>query len=125
MDAMLVTVPDAGLNELLSSPFLLAQTWPGSLQEVMTLVHVLRIAEPSFHEALEVGLIKLITTTSTLRKATATIGVTHKRAVLTGVARRREDGVCVLTPHTCPREVTWLEVRDVAVEGRSGLRMAG
>jgi hypothetical protein len=120
---MLVTVPDAGLNELLASPLLLAQMWPGSNQEVMTLMHVLRIAVPSLDDVLAVGLVKLITPAA--GKASASVAVAHKRAVLTGVARRREDGRRVTAPHTRPGEVTWLEVRDLAVEGRSCLRMTG
>jgi len=87
----------------------------------MTLVHVVRIAVPSLYEALEVGLVELMAPKSS--KPTASIGIIHKRAVLTGVALRREDGCRVARPHTRPREVTWLEVRDVCLRGRSGLRM--
>jgi hypothetical protein len=120
---MLVTVPDSGLNELLASPELLSQTWPGADQEVMTLVQVLRIAEPSLEEALAVGLVKLLTPAT--GKASANIGLTHRRTVLTGIARRRDSHSRVLSPHARLGEVTWVEVRDFAVEGRSGLRLTG
>lgn len=120
---MLVTVPDAGLSELLASPELLSQAWPGADQEVMTLVHVLRIAEPSLEEALAVGLVRLLTPAT--GKASANIGLTHRRAVFTGIARRRNNHSRVTAPHSHLGEVTWLEVRDIAVAGRSGLRLTG
>lgn len=120
---MFVSVPDAGLYELLASQLLLSQMWPGVHQEVMTLVHVLRISVPSLAEVLAVGLVQLVTPAT--GKLTADMAVTHRRAVITGVARRREDGSRVTSPHRRLGEVTWLEVRDVAVAGSSALRMTG
>ena len=120
---MLVTVPDAGLSQLLASQLLLSQMWPEVSQEVMMLVHVVRISVPSLAEVLAVGLIALVTPAT--GKLSADVGLAHKRAVVTGVARRCEDGSRVTSPHSRPGEVTWLEVRDVNVAGCSALRMTG
>lgn len=119
---MLVTVPDAGLGELLASQMLMEQMWPGTTEEVQTLVHVLRIAEPSLEDALQIGLVRLLTPPA--GKPSAVVGLSHRSAVLTGVARR-DDGRHVQDPRSRPREVTWLEVHDVAVGGRSAIGRAG
>jgi hypothetical protein len=119
---MLVTVPDADLSQLLASPALLAQTWPSASQEVMMLVHVLRISVPSLAEALTVGLLKLVTPPT--GRASADVGLAYKRAVLNGVARRG-DGARVMSPHARPSEVTCIDVRGLVVAGRASFGMAG
>lgn len=120
---MLVTVPDPRLSELLASAQLLSETWPGADQEVKTLMHVLRIVDPSLEEVLAVGLVHLLTPGS--GKYSAHIGLAYKRVVVTGVARRRENHSRVPASATRPGDVTWLEVHDLVVEGLSGLRMTG
>lgn len=118
---MLVTVPEPGLDELLASQAAMERLWPGTTEEVQTLVQVLRIAEPSLEDVLNVGLVRLMTPAG---KPSATIGLSYERAVLTGVARRG-DGRRISDPARRAREVTWLEVRDIAAAGRSALGRAG
>jgi hypothetical protein len=117
---MLLTVPDPGLYAVLASPSLLSQAWPGCEREVMTLIHVLRIAEPSLMEALAIGLVAMLTPAR--NTGSSLLGLTYKRAGLFAVARNYDSGKRVASPHTRPAEVTMLEVQDVAVEGRSAPR---
>jgi hypothetical protein len=119
---VLLTVPDAGLEVLLASSVLLKQTWPGASQEAMMLIQVLRVAAPSLADVLAIGLVSLLTP-STGRSA-AEVALVHQRAVLSAIARR-ESGARVTAPHTHPCDVTWLEVTDLAVAGRSCLGMTG
>lgn len=118
-----MTVPDAGLNALLASPVLLSKAWPGCETDVMTLLQVVRLAEPSLVEVLAIGLVAMLTPVTDI--GSATIGLTHKRAALTAVARRQGTKERIASPHTRPQEVTMLELQDVAVEGRSALRKTG
>ena len=117
---MILTIPDASLAELIASPVLLAQMWPGASHEVMLLVHLLRMSGSSLADALAIGLVQLLTPAAT---PLPPIGLAFERAILSAIARR-EDGERVAHPHSRAAEVTWLEVTDVAVSGRSGLRMA-
>jgi len=119
---VLLTIPDAGLAELLASPALLAQMWPGATDEVMLLVHILRMSGPSLAGVLAVGLVQLLTPPGT--NPFSQIGLTWMSTVLSAVARR-EDGERVAEPHARTTEVRWLEVTDVAVAGRSVLRVPG
>ncbi len=117
-----MTIPDDGLAELLSSPALLAQMWPGASSEVMMLIHLLRMSGSSLAEVLAIGLVQLLTPPSTVMPLSL-VGLALKTAVLSAVALQ-EDGERVAEPHLRTVEVRWLEVTDVAVGGRSGLRMA-
>ena len=119
---MTLTVPDAGLAELMASPVLLAQMWPGASHEVIMLIQVLRMSVPSLTEALALGLISLLTPPA--GRPTAVISLAYKSAVLSAVARKKA-GARVTSPHARPGEVCRLEVTDLAVGGQSGLRMAG
>lgn len=120
--AVILTIPDAGLAEVIASPVLLAQMWPGARHEVMMLLHMLRMSGQSLAEILAIGLVQLLTpaVTTTLSQ----VGLAWERATVSGVARG-EDGERVAEPHARPAEVRWLEVTDVAAAGRSALRMAG
>lgn len=120
---MFVAVPDAALCALLASPALLSRAWPGAELEVMTLLQVLRVAEPSLVEVLAIGLVAMVTPVA--ETGSTVIRLVHKRAVLTAAARCRATGERVASPHTRLQEVTMLEVRDLVVEGRSGLRKIG
>ncbi|MDX2837140.1 MULTISPECIES: hypothetical protein [Streptomyces] len=114
---MLMTIPNAGLGEVLASQTLLAQVWPDAAREVMLLLQVLRSSMPSLADALAVGLIALATPT-----ARSVIELSHQRATLTAIGLR-DDGSQVVVPHTHLREITWLEIQDVCAGGRSGLRV--
>jgi hypothetical protein len=119
---VLLTIPDQGLAELIASPSLLAQMWPGAVQDVMVLFHLLRMSRPSVAEALAIGLIQLLTPPAAVPMAS--LGLAYSRVILSAVARR-EDGELVAEPHARVSEIVWLEVTDVAVSGRSGIRLAG
>lgn len=116
-----MTIPDDGLAALLASPALLAQIWPGASGEVMMLIHLLRVTGSSLAEVLAIGLVKLLTPSTALPQSL--VGLALKTAVLSAVALQ-EDGQRVAEPHRRTAEVRWLEVTDVAVGGRSGLKMA-
>jgi hypothetical protein len=120
---MLVTVPDPELCTLLASDALLRRTWPDRQEDVMMLLQVLRLAEPSLREALTVGLVAVLTPAGDT--SSASIGLTHRRALVSAVARNEKTRERVPSPHTRPQEVTMLEVQDVAVEGRSSRRQIG
>ena len=122
LSSVLLTIPDAGLAELVASPALIAQMWPGTANEVMLLVHLLRMCRPSLADVLAIGLIQLLTPSASMTPPP--IGLAYSRVILSAIARR-EDGQRVAQPHERITEITWLEVTDVAVSGRSGLRMAG
>jgi len=106
-----LTVPDAGLGELLASQSLLLQIWPDAAREVMMLLHVLQTSMPSLAEALAVGLIVLA-----VPAARSVVVLRHGRATLTAVGRR-DDGSEVAAPLACLSEITYLEVRAVGVDG--------
>ncbi|WP_163693016.1 hypothetical protein [Mycolicibacterium phocaicum] len=120
---MLMTVPDGDLAALLMSPAHLTQTWPGSEREVMMLLHILRMAEPSVRDALAVGLVAMIPVGTDTNSSL--IGLTHRSAALTAMALNRKTKEPVTAPHTRPEEVTMLELHDVAVDGRSAIRKIG
>jgi hypothetical protein len=120
---MLVTVPDTDLCRLLASEALLGQTWPGCEDDVMMLLQVLRLAEPSLLEALAIGLVAMLTPAGDT--GSASIGLAYRRAMVSAIARRAKTRERVPSPHTRPQEVTMLEVHDVAVEGRSSRRQIG
>lgn len=117
-----LTIPDLGLAELIASPGLLGQVWPDATREVMMLFHVLRMAGPSLADVLGIGLVQLLAPPTTA--PASQLSLTHKTAALSALARA-ETGDPVPTPHIRPTDVAWLEVTDVTVDGRSGLRMAG
>jgi hypothetical protein len=112
-----VTIPDAGLSELLASQTLLVKAWPDTAREVMVLLQVLRSAMPTLADALAIGLIALAAPTA----AMSGVELRHRRATLTAVGLRT-DGSTVQAPHSHLSEITGLQVRDVHAEGRSGLR---
>jgi hypothetical protein len=119
---VLVTVPNADLADLMASSVLLSRMWPSACQEVVMLIHVLRISDPSLADALTTGLVSVMT--PPLSKSSAEISLTHKSAVLSAVARR-EAGGRITAPHNRPSEIRWLEVTDLAVAGHSALRRTG
>ena len=120
---MLMTVPDGNLAALLMSPVHLTQTWPGRERDVMMLLHVLRVAEPSVLDAMAVGLVAMLPPANDSNAST--IGLTHRSAALTAIALNGKTKQPVTAPHTRPEQVTMLEVRDVAVDGRSAIRKIG
>lgn len=114
---MILTVADAGLEGILASREHLIQLWPGVVDDITILIHVLRITPVSLAEALALGLITLLAPTP---PATTEVALANNEAVLHALARR-EDGVLIRSPHTRTAEVAWLEVVDLTVAGRSYL----
>jgi len=121
-EAVILTVPDAGLAELLASPVLLAQMWPGAGDEVKVLIQVLRMSVPSLAATLAVGLLTLLTPPA--GKPTSEISLAYNSAVVRAIAQS-DNGHRVTAPLSRPSEVWRLEIVDLAVGGRSGLRLAG
>lgn len=119
--AVILVIQDAGLAELVASPVLLAQVWPGAFDEVMMLIQVLRMAVPSLAEALAVGLVSMLAPAGT---PSPRISLAYRNAVLSAVAGS-EAGDRIAVPHLRPAEVWRLEVTDLVVGGQSGLRLAG
>lgn len=119
---MILVVPDSGLQQLIASAALMAQTWPGAWQEVLLFIQVLRMSVPSLAEALKVGLISVLTWSADSTSPRIDLG--YGTAVLTAIAGS-EAGEHVVAPHLRPAEVRRLEITDLAVGGLSGLRLAG
>jgi uncharacterized protein YhaN len=108
---VLVTVPRQELRRTLNSLDLLQRAWPDHAQEVMTLVHVLRISRPSLADALKTGLLSL---ESGGHGRLGRVHLAHRSAELTALALA-DGGTEVERPHERAHEVTWLEVEQVAV----------
>jgi hypothetical protein len=120
--AVILVVPDSGLQQLIASAMLMAQAWPGAWEEVMLFIQVLRMSVPSLAEVLKIGLITVLTTPAD--ETTAQISLGYGTAVLTAIAGGK-NGDRVPAPHLRPVEVWRLEITDLTVDGLSGLRLAG
>jgi hypothetical protein len=88
----------------------------------MMLIHVLRMSVPSLADALAVGLVTMLTKPG--GPPSPLVSLAYRTAVLTAVAGG-QSGDLVDTPHLRAHEVWRLEVTDLVVGGRSGLRLAG
>ncbi len=119
---VILVVPDAGLAQLAASPVLLAQIWPAACEEVMMLIHLLRMSVPSLAEVLAMGLIAILAPAAGM--ISSQISLAHRTAVLTADATG-ENGVHIGTPHLRPSDVRRLVVTDLSAGGRSALRLAG
>jgi hypothetical protein len=117
-----MVVPDAGLQQLITSAALLAQTWPGAWEETILFIQVLRLSVPSLAEALTIGLISVLAPPSDTASARISLGCGP--AVLSAIAGG-ENGAPIAAPHLRPAEVLRLDVTDLTVGGLSGLRLAG
>jgi hypothetical protein len=119
---VILVVPDAGLAQLAASPVLLAQAWPVACEEVMTLIHILRMSFPSLAEVLAMGLIAVLGPAAGI--ISSQISLTYRSAVLTADATC-ENGDPVGAPHLRPADVRRLVITDLSAGGRSALRLAG
>ena len=119
---VILVVPDAGLAQLAASPVLLAQMWPAACEEVMMLIHLLRMSAPSLAEVLAMGLIAILAPTAGM--ISSQISLTYRTAMLTADAIG-ENGERIGTPHLRPADVRRLVVTDLSAGGRSALRLAG
>ena len=119
---VILVVPDAGLAQLAASPVLLAQMWPAACEEVMILIHILRMSFPSLAEVLAMGLIAILAPAAGM--ISSQISLTYRTAVLTADAIG-ENGEHIGTPHLRPADVRRLVVTDLSAGGRSALRLAG
>jgi hypothetical protein len=82
------------------------------------LIHVLRIADPSLADALAIDVV-----TPSASGWAEQIELEHRSAAIRAVPRTRA-GEPVGDPLVNATEVEWLEVRDLAVDGLSGLGTA-
>lgn len=119
---MILVVPDAGLAQLAASPLLLAQMWPAACEEVMTLIHIVRMSFPSLAEMLAMGLIAVLAPAAGM--ISSQISLAYRTAMLTAEATG-ENGEHVAAPHLRPAGVRRLVVTDLSAGGRSALRLAG
>lgn len=119
---MILVVPDAGLAQLAASSVLLAQMWPTAWEEVMTLIHMLRMSFPSLAEVLAMGLIAVLAPAAGM--VSSQLSLAYRTAVLTAEATG-ENGEHVAAPHLWPAQVRRLVVTDLSAGGRSALRLAG
>jgi hypothetical protein len=120
--AVILVVPDSGLQQLIASAMLMSQAWPGAWEEVILFLQVLRMSVPSLVEVLKIGLISVLTTSAD--EISPQISLGYGTAVLTAMAGGK-DGSHVAAPHLRPAEVWRLEITDLTVGGLSGLRLAG
>jgi hypothetical protein len=118
---MILTVPDAGLEGILASTLLLAQLWPGAVEEVQVFFQVLLVAGPSLAEALSVGLVRMLTPTS--GAPASQVFLAYQSVALSAFAAD-QTGKPVTEPHLRPADVWQLTVTDVVVGGRPALSQA-
>lgn len=117
-----MVVPDLQLEALICSPVLLAQLWPHAYEEVRTFIQILRMSAPTLAEALAIGLISMhIPAAETVSPE---VSLEYESTVLSAVAGS-EAGDPIPSPYLRPGEVRRLEITDLLVGGRSGLRQAG
>jgi hypothetical protein len=88
----------------------------------MVMVQVLRLSIPSLADALTVGLITVLGPAAEAVAAQISLG--YQTVTLTALAGGA-DGDKVAEPHLHPAEVTRLEITDLRVDNRTGLRLAG
>lgn len=119
---MILVVPHAGLAQLVASPVLLAQMWPAACEEVMMLIHMLRMSFPSLAEVLAMGLIAVLAPAAGM--VSSQFSLAYRTAVLTAEATG-ENGEHVAAPHLWPAHVRRLVVTDLSAGGRSALKLAG
>ncbi|MGV9385035.1 hypothetical protein ACWDRB_55165 [Nonomuraea sp. NPDC003707] len=115
-----MTVMDTGLAQIITSSVALAQTWPGASDQVMMLIHVLRMAAPSLVEVFQLGLVTMIIPPP--ERISSEITLKFRSVVMTANAKGQE-GESILQPHLRPAAVRRLEITDLVAGGRSGLRL--
>ena len=116
---MLVTISDPGLSALLASQVHLVQAWPDAAREVMKFIIVLRCSGSSLAEVLALGMVALVAPAAAQRG----FDLRYRRTSMSAVGRR-EDGTAVAHPYMHPDEITCIEILDITVDGRAGLRTA-
>jgi hypothetical protein len=119
--AMILTVPDAGLDALLASPFALSNTWSTACEDVKAFLQFLRKAASLGH-VVAMGMVELLTPSKDASPGQVVLA--DGPIVLNGIAGD-ESGVTILAPYVETASVRHLMVTDLTVSGRSGLRLAG
>ena len=95
------------------------RTWPQAGDDVLLLVHILKISQPSLAQALATGLVVLATWSQRDAELTLAAG----DAVVRGLAQD-DNGGPVPDPRRRAHEVLQLLVLDVVAEGRSAMKVA-
>jgi hypothetical protein len=120
-DAMILTVPDAGLDALIASPSALSNTWSTAWQDVKAFLQFLRKAASLGH-VVAMGMVELLTPSKDASPGQVVLA--DGPIVLNGIAGD-QSGVTILAPYVETASVQHLRVTDLTVGGRSGLRLAG
>ena len=114
-----MVVSDAPLRRLLESEALIRSTWPHVNGDVLVLVELLQVTEPSLAEVLETGLVGL----GAASPRNSVVTLVHEGASVLAVSQD-DDGGRVAKPMTNPEKVVCLDIVDVQAEGRSGAEVA-
>lgn len=120
-NAVILTVPDAGLAAILASQPALSNAWSIAWHDVRAFLQFLRKSASLAH-AVATGMMELVT--PTIDVVPGQVVLADGRIVLSGIAGD-EAGATVLAPHLDAASVRQLMVTDLRVGGRSGLRLAG
>lgn len=118
---MIVTVPDARLEAILTSAVLLAQLWPTAAEDVKVIMQLLLMAGPSLAQVLSTGLLRVLTPAA--GTAGSHVSLTCRDLVLSALASG-ENGDPVPEPHLRPGDVRQLAVSGLLAGGRSALARA-
>lgn len=118
---MFLTVPDPGLAAFLVSPPAPSSAWSIAWEDVKAFLQFLRKSASLAH-VMATGMMELVALPADA--ASGQVVLADGPIVLNGIAGD-EAGVTVLTPYSESASVRRLTVTDLAVDGRSGLRLAG
>jgi hypothetical protein len=116
---VLVIVSNPGLSSLLASQAHLLRVWADAALEVMKFITLLRCSGSSLAEALAVGLVALVAPAAAL----GGLDLSYQRTVVRAIGRRN-DGTEVEDPRAHLDEITCIDIVDITVDGRAGLRIA-
>ena len=119
IEDVILASSDATLADLLASSAAITQTWPQAGDDVLLLVHILKVSQPSLAQALATGLVVLATWSQRDAELTLSTG----GAVVRGLAQD-DNGGPVPDPQRRAHEVLQLLVLDVFAEGRSAMKVA-
>jgi len=117
----MLTVPNAELSALLSSPSALSNAWSAACEDVKAFLQFLRKSASLAH-ALAMGIVDLVTPVMELSPGQVVLA--DGSILLSGIAGD-EAGATILAPYAETASVRQLIVTGLTVGGRSGLKMAG
>jgi hypothetical protein len=119
---MRVVVPEPELRKLLGSEARLRRRWPDGHQDVMLLIHVLRVSGETLLDTMLSGLITI--NTSQDAAVLGGLSLSHRRAHLSGIAWGEGDAPAT-APHAHAARVQGIEVLDLVVADITAERRVG